>query len=336
MDQMLTKRQVEILRAIVDEFIATAEPVGSKTLMSKYHLPYSSATIRNDMQALEEIGYLEKTHTSSGRIPSTNGYRFYCQYLMENKLDESMEVMLSSIFTDTTLNFEDAMDKTCNVLSRMTNLTTGSLGPEANGQRLAHIRLFPMSDTSAIVVIITDLGHTENRTFSFDSQTDMEDLCKCCDLLNDRLQGTPLSELIDRMESIKPLLVEQFGKAEMLYKAFVSAFIKFSKERVNFTGTENLMYQPEFNDIEKLKAVVSMLKDDDNVSKLTGQNSIALKTSEKNELIWVDDMAIVSSSFKINNEDAKLMVVGPSRMDYDSITSMLSYITEKMEKYFNK
>ena len=333
---MLTRRQIEILKATVEEFIQTAEPVGSKTLMTKYHLPYSSATIRNDMQALENEGYLEKTHTSSGRVPSTKGYRFYCENLLENKLDSKMELMLDNIFTDRTLSFEDAMNESCRVLANMTNLTTGSLGPDSSRQCLSHIRLFPMSATNAIVVFITDLGHTENRTFTFDDSLDMEDLQKCCELLNDRLRGTPLDELVEKMDEIKPILVDQFGKADMLYKAFVAAFMKFSQDRVNFTGTENLMYQPEFNDVTTLREIVSTLKDENTITRLKANAPMAVKTGSNSELMWMDNMAIASTSFKINNEDARLMVVGPTRMDYDSIISMLDYIAERMEQYFGK
>ena len=115
---MLTPRRIEIFKAIVDEFIKTAEPVGSKALQIKYLLPYSSATIRNDMQILEEMGYLEKTHTSSGRIPSTKGYRFYCENLLDDaKIDKRMEVAIKAAFKMTNMNIEEAVRQSCQILS---------------------------------------------------------------------------------------------------------------------------------------------------------------------------------------------------------------------------
>lgn len=332
---MLTKRQIEILKVTVEDFIATAEPVGSKTLMTKYHLNYSSATIRNDMQALENEGYLEKQHTSSGRVPSTKGYRFYCENLLENNKDEKMELMLDDIFSDRTLNFEDAMDESCKVLASMTRLTTGAIGPDSSCQKLSYIKLFPMGERSAIVVFITDLGHTENRSFNFADSLDMEDLQRCCDLLNERLQGTPLDQLVDKMEGIKAILVQQFAQADMMYKAFVSAFMKFKKDQVQFRGTENLMDQPEFNNVNELKQIVSLLKDSNSLSVMANNSQMVLKKDEKNELMWMDNIAIASSKFKINDDEARLMVVGPSRMDYQSVLSMLDYISKKMEQYFN-
>ncbi len=334
-EKMLTRRQIEILKVTVEEFIATAEPVGSKTLMNKYHLNYSSATIRNDMQVLENEGYLEKQHTSSGRVPSTKGYRFYCENLLDDCKDEKMELMLDDIFSDRTLNFEDAMDESCRLLASMTNLTTGAIGPDSSSQCLSYIKLFPMSETSAIVVFITDLGHTENRSFNFEDGLVMDDLQRCCDLLNERLKGTPLDQLVDKMEGIKTILIQQFAQADMMYKAFISAFMKFKKEHVSFTATENLMYQPEFNDVNELKQIVTLLKDDNSLSMMANSTQMVLKKDDNNELMWLDNIAIASSKFKINDDEARLMVVGPCRMNYQSVLSMLDYISKKMEEYFN-
>ena len=123
---MLTPRRIEIFKAIVDEFIKTAEPVGSKTLQQKYNLSYSSATIRNDMMVLEDMGYLEKTHTSSGRVPSTLGYKFYCENLLENSgIDRRMEVAIRDAFEASNMNIEEAVRQSCAILSEMTNMTTG-------------------------------------------------------------------------------------------------------------------------------------------------------------------------------------------------------------------
>ena len=142
---MLTPRRIELFKAIVDEYIRTAEPVGSKTLQVKYKLPYSSATIRNDMQVLEEMGYLEKTHTSSGRIPSTQGYKFYCENLLKNSsIDKKMEVAIRNAFEISNLSISEAVQQSCRILSEMTNMTTGAIGPDNSAQRLEHIKLFPI------------------------------------------------------------------------------------------------------------------------------------------------------------------------------------------------
>ena len=334
---MLTRRRIEIFKCIVDEFVRTAEPIGSKTLMEKYHLPYSSATIRNEMLALEEMGYLEKTHTSSGRIPSTQGYRFYCEHLLEKRMDEKMELALSEVFATRHLNMDDAIKRSCDILSQMTNLTSGVLGPNASLQRLEHIKLFPINDRSAVAVFITDTGHTENKTFTFSDAVSVEDIQNCTAILNDRLKGTPIQEVVEKMQSLKPILASSVKRHEMLFQAFVSAFVKFASENVYFSGKGNMLYQPEFSDIEKLRSLMGMLEDTTLWRNIGNQNQLAIKTSTSSELVWMDDVAVVSSSFRINaEEEGKLMVVGPSRMDYDRIVSVLEYISDRLEELYGQ
>ena len=165
---MLTSRKIEILKAIVESFIATAEPVGSKTLVEKFDLPYSSATIRNEMLELETLGFLEKTHTSSGRIPSTLGYRYYVEHLMVEKIDNNLQTALQVVFSDRQLKIEEVIKRSCDILAQMTNLTSMVLGPEANVQTLEHINLFPVDQNKVVAVFITNSGHTENRVFQFE------------------------------------------------------------------------------------------------------------------------------------------------------------------------
>ena len=201
---MLTTRRQMILKAIVEEFIKTAEPVGSKTLVEKYGMPYSSATIRNEMNYLETEGLLEKTHTSSGRIPSTLGYRYYVENLMDKEVFQQDRYQLQTFMADNNVPLEDVIQRSCEILSSMTNLTSVVLGPDANKQTLAHIKLFPLDSNSCVAIFITDQGHTENKTFRFDDDITMEDISSCTEILNDRLVGTPINEIVDKMNEIKP------------------------------------------------------------------------------------------------------------------------------------
>ncbi len=336
---MLTQRKIEIFKAIVEEFVSTAEPVGSKTLMEKYNLAYSSATIRNDMMDLEEMGYLEKTHTSSGRIPSTKGYRFYCEHLLEEEqVDQDTKYQVQQIFNSKQLNMEDAIKQSCEILSQMTNLTSGVLGANASKQQLEHIKVFPISDSSAVVVFITNTGHTENKTFNFDDEVSIEDISTCCQILNDRLRGTYLEDVVEKMQSLEVLLASQVRKHEQLFAAFMNAFIKFASENVYFSGTQNMLYQPEFADIEKLKGLMSMLDDASIWRNIELEASeIAVRTNQRSQLVWKDDVAVVTTKFFLNHEDeGQLMVVGPSRMDYDRIVSLLEYISLTIEKFYGK
>lgn len=335
---MLTARRIDILKAIVEEFVETAEPVGSKTLVDKYKLPYSSATIRNDMATLELMGYLEKPHTSAGRVPSNKGYRFYCEHLLERPVDEEVKYALSNIFQRESMNVEEAIKESCKIISDMTNLTSGVLGPDASKQTLEHLRLFPIDEKTAVCVFITNLGHTENKIFSFQDAVSVEDIKTCTDILNDRLKGTAIIDLSYKLESLRPILSENVKRHEMLFNAFAGAFVKFASETLYFQGTSNIMYQPEFHDIEKLKSFVKMLDNSElwrNLGNSSNANELSVVTSEGTELVWMNDLAIVSSDVKVNNQDTvKLMVVGPNRMQYDRIIGLLDFITKEIEKMY--
>ncbi len=336
--EMLTPRRIEIFKAIVDEYIRTAEPVGSKTLQVRYHLPYSSATIRNDMQVLEEMGYLEKTHTSSGRIPSTQGYKFYCENMLsESSLDKRMEVAIRDAFTAVNMNMEDAIQESCRILSEMTNMTTGAIGPDSSNQRMAHIKVFPLDDRNAVCVFITDSGHTETRNFHFDADVSASDIETCTEILNAKLSGVPLTELADRMNDLKPVFASVVNQHETLFAAFVQAFVRFANDNVYFSGRDRMLYQPEFEDISKLKKLMSML---DNASVWrdldSSKTAVAVRTTKGAELTWLNDVAIVRSTFRVNDHDTgQLVVVGPSRMNYDRVVSMLDYVARMIEQMYN-
>ncbi len=336
---MLTPRRIEIFKAIVDEYIRTAEPVGSKTLQQKYKLPYSSATIRNDMQILEEMGYLEKTHTSSGRIPSTQGYKFYCENMLDSSsIDKKMEVAIRDAFDTSALNIEDAVRVSCNIMSEMTNLTAGAIGPDSSLQKLAHIKLLPLDERNAVCVFVTDTGHTETKNFRFDTDISVKDIESCTDLINSKLRGVPIAELPERMEELRPSFNTLIQQHEVLFTAFVQAFIKFASENIYFSGKDKMLYQPEFEDINKLKELMNMLNDSTVWRSVhENENAVAIRTNKGAELTWFNDVAVVKSSFKVNeNETGQLMVVGPSRMNYDKIVSMIEYAAQMIEKMYRR
>lgn len=338
----LTQRMVEILRTIVDDFVSTAEPVGSKTLVEKYGLPYSSATIRNDMAALEAMGYLEKPHTSAGRIPSNKGYQYYCEHLLKKDMDDEVKYALANIFDKRSANIEDAIKESCKIVSEMTNLASGMLGPDAKNQTLEHIKVFQIDPKTAVCVFITNTGYTENKTFNFQDEVTIDDIQTCTDILNDRLKGTLIYELPEKLESLKPILTKSIQRFEMLYNAFAGAFVKFASETLYFDGTNNMMYQPEYADVEKLKELTKFFDDSklfrSLVDKQTGNSDVVAITPKGTELVWKDDIAIVSSEIKISdnpNENARLMVVGPRRMEYSRVVNLLDFICKEIEDMFN-
>lgn len=335
---MITNRQTAIFKAIVDEFTRTAEPVGSKKLMDLLDFACSSATIRNEMVALEELGLLEKTHTSSGRIPSSKGYRFYVEHLMEKHLDEGVKDSLQELFSERHYSMDEIVKRSCDILSQMTSLTSVVLGPESRYQTLQHIQLFPLTERSAVAVIITDHGHTENKTFHFDMDISMEDIKTCCNLLNDKLGGTPINEVVTRMQEIQPLMAAHVARHEVLFEAFVGAFMKFANDHVYCSGQSNMLYQPEFADIEKLKELMKMLEDSTLFRQIANHDgNVAIEIGAENGLIQLNDVAVVSSRFRMNDtEEGELMIVGPTRMQYNRVVALMEYMSKVLEDLYRQ
>lgn len=338
---MLTNRQIAIFKTIVDEFTRTAEPVGSKTLMSMLAIPCSSATIRNEMAELENQGLLEKTHTSSGRIPSSAGYRYYVENLMEKELDEGVKNSLQKVFKERHYSMDEIVQRSCEILSQMTSLTSVVLGPDSKCQRLQHIQLVPISDRSAVAIFITDHGHTENKTFQFDEKVSVEDIQNCCTILNEKLTGTPISSVVERMQEIQPLLAAHITRHEVLFQAFVNAFMRFASDNVYCSGQSNMLYQPEFADIEKLKQLMNMLEDSSVWRQLANHDGDLMvrigSDVNDNELLQLDDVAVVASKFKINNdEEGQLMIVGPTRMQYNRVVALMEYMSKVIEQMYQE
>lgn len=338
---MLTNRQISIFKTIVDEFTKTAEPVGSKTLMSLLDFSCSSATIRNDMVVLEEEGLLEKTHTSSGRIPSSVGYRYYVENLMEKHLDEGVKTSLQKVFKERHYSMDEIVKKSCDILSQMTSLTSVVLGPDSKCQRLKHIQLVPINERSAVAIFITDHGHTENKTFQFDENVGVEDIQNCCTIMNEKLSGTPINDVVERMQEIQPLLAAHITRHEVLFQAFVNAFMRFATDNVYYSGQSNMLYQPEFADIEKLKQLMCMLEDSSVWRQLANhEGELMIRIGDQKdacEVFQMDNVAVVASKFKLNDdEEGQLMIVGPTRMQYNRVVALMEYMSKVIEQMYQE
>lgn len=332
----LTQRQQVILKAVVEEFTRTAQPIGSKSLIPVLGISISSATIRNELALLEKEGLLEKTHTSSGRIPSQKGYRYYVENLMELSLDENMEEALRQVFSKRHLSLEDVISISCSILSEMTHLTSIALEPEQSRQTLIKLSLIPVSKTQAVAVVVTDTGQTEHRIFTFSSEVSIDDLKACTDLLNDNLRGTPMNELLEKMEEIKPLLAAHVSRHEVLFEAFVSAFMGFASHEAKVYGRANMLAQPDFTDVGQLEQLMRILENESLLHAWTEKpGNISTPIGERNELIQIGDCSVVCARFAAGQkEPGQLMVIGPSRMPYAKVIALMDYMSEQIERLF--
>lgn len=334
---MKLSRRNQIFKLIVEDFIKTANPVGSEYLLQKYHLDCSSATIRNDMVALEEEGLLEKTHTSSGRVPSSKGYRYYVEYLKEDSVDAKLKNQLQVVLKDSA-TIEEVLSESCKILSNMTDLVSVYLGPETNKERLISVQLIPLSQTSATALFVTDRGYVENKTFIFDKSVNLDDLSKTIKLINDRITGTYISELPEKLESIRPILQDYVNDYTYIFNSIAKTFFEFAASRNEFYGEDNLMKQPEFkDDPEELKKLFELFAKPENFVELL-QNGDSEKITTDQGNTNISDLSVISKEIKIPNTDkeiGKIAVVGPKRMDYAKVLNALDYTVKEIMNYIS-
>lgn len=336
---MLSARQTTVLKCIVEEFIATAEPVGSKTLMQKYQLPYSSATIRNEMAALEDLGYLEKTHTSSGRIPSASGYRYYVDHLLETRIEDKVKHQMQVIFDDHQKSMKDIVQQSCEMLSELTHLTSVVLGPDSTYESLQQITIVPLTSQSVTVIIVTDKGHVENKTFTINDHISMEDIQSCVGVMNDMLIGTPIDEVTFKLENeVRPVLAGRIQEHEILFNAFLEAFMKFAQSNVYFSGKENMLYQPEFNDVQKLRRLVHAFENSQTWNALIPSDvSEGVTVKIGADVPLINDVSVISGTFRTSETShGTISVIGPTRMPYEKVISLVEYVAKNIEVIFEE
>ncbi len=331
-------RRDKILKLIVDHFIKTAQPVGSQTLLDEYHLEYSSATIRNEMNALEVEGFIEKTHTSSGRVPSSKGYHYYVDNLREASLDEEIKHRIQTVLDHKVQSAEEVIKESCEILSHMTNLVSVVLGPNAQEEKLVNLQIIPIGERSATAVFVTDTGYVENKTFNVGEKIKLEDVQSCVKLLNDRLSGTPISELVDKMQVIKPLISDLIVGHDILYQAMLETFLRFASDRLSMYGRDRLLDQPEFaKDLNKFKKIMHMLDSPDMLRDISDQseNSMNIRIGEDDNDF--EDMAVVSAKLKVpGQKEGSIAIVGPRRMDYGKVINYLEYVVKSIEEHFEE
>lgn len=331
----LTRKQ-QILKIIVEDFIRTAKPIGSKYLIEKYNLPYSSATIRNDMQALENEGLIEKTHISSGRVPSANGYKYYVNNLRTSTVDNKFKNELKTIF-DSSKSVEDVLRESCAILSHMTNLTSVVLGPKADNERLINIHLVPINDITCTVLFVTDSGYVENKTFIISKKNKMQDIVKCLKLLDERLKGTRVKDLVEKLKEMKPILEGYMNDYSNLYNALLKLFYEFASNRSEVIGKSNLLKQPEFSgDAQEIQKILGLFDDPIKLEEIINQANEQLLINDSND--ENSNVSIVSKEIVIPGENSvgKIAVIGPKRMDYDKVINYLDYIVSEILAHMNK
>lgn len=325
---MLTTRQEKILELIVREYIKTARPVGSKLLC--HELKCSSATIRNEMATLEDLNYLEKTHVSSGRVPSEKGYRYYVDNLMQlNTINGEDLLKLQIIFNNNKIEINSCLKKSLEIVAEMTDCTSIVLGSKANLNRLKKVEVLPLSENSLLAIIVTDKGHVEHRNMNINN-IPVEEIEKSVALINKLLVGTPIDEINQKLEfEVKPIINQYVKQYKAIYSAFYQVFNDFTMDNVSIVGKNNMLNQPEFNNVEKIKSLYNKLDSQEVLNDIYAENNdISIYIGKESKVD--DDVTVIKTKYKTGNDEGTIAIIGPKRMDYERIVSMLEYIKENI------
>lgn len=328
----LDERKKKILSSIVEDYIVSAEPVGSKTLAEKYHLDYSSATIRNEMKLLEEAGYLEQPHVSAGRIPSTKGYRYYVDNLMQENMLSMVDIdyINNSItgYGDTEKLLEQAADVISKILLRPTLLSF------QGEELLENIKIIKISDQLLLIVIMSNNGTVKDCIAKLTDTVEEQTIEELSSVLNENLIGTPLEKLHIVLNTIiqKELKAFSFILGEIC-ESIKQEMVK-ERKKLN-TNVESILDLPEFADAQKAKNFVNILSTKDIIDttlQRAENNELGVIIGSESKEVLLKDYSIISLNIKTQEKDiGKIAVIGPKRMDYAKAIATLNYINHKFK-----
>ena len=334
----MDERQKSLLKEIVECYIKEVRPIGSKHLCDKFQC--SSATIRNEMAILEKLGYIEKNHISSGRIPSEAGYRYYVEYLMEPKeLNGEDMLKLQTLFSNKSLTVSDAIEKCLEIISDITNYTSVSLGKESDENVLRQVNIIPLDDVRLVALVCTDKGIVKNKHFTIPADISMGEVVKISEIINKMLIGTPLPLVGERLEyDIKPIISTQVEQYETVYGIFYDAFHDFiqNNENIHVVGKSKMLNQPEYNEPSELKRLISKLEDEEQVRKIEKNDSRDISIYIGSESNFDDNVTVVKTNYSLGGEEGTIAIIGPKRMEYDRVVTLLDYIKNNLGGDYGK
>lgn len=332
---MLTERQKLILSAIVDDYIRSAEPVGSRTISKRGDVGFSPATIRNEMSDLEELGFLEQPHTSAGRIPSHKGYRYYVDHLVKRSgLDQHELSVFKQFFAERLHEMERMIQHVGIALSGLTNYTSIVLGPELLTTTLKHLQIVPLNGESAVAIIVTNTGHVENKVISIPEGMQVNEIERVVNMLNTRLSGVPLLHFKKRLyNEISSELGKYATKYEELVGMIEGVLQSDEENRIFVSGTTNMLAQPEFKDIDKVKGILELFDESRTLVKMFAETpqGIQVRIGTENSVAAINNCSLITASYSIDGQLlGTIGLLGPTRMEYGKVISLLDHLSKDM------
>lgn len=328
-------RKFRILRAIIDDYILTAIPVGSRTISKKYEMGLSSATIRNEMSDLEELGYLDQPHVSAGRIPSAKAYRLYVDQLLQNgsiRTGDAADVR--AYFTNRAQQMEDVISRAAQALSGLTHYTSLVMSPKGAELRIRTLQLVPVSSQSALLVIVTDGGIMRDSVIRVGNDMDSDALYAVSRMLTERLSGHTLSEALALIKE-----TERDMQAERQVLSGVAEFLdavdsEGGKAKLTLGGASNILNFPEYSDVEKARCFLSVLETKDKLLKLMenhGEMAFTVRIGPETGIPELEDCSLVTATYRLSdNTHGTIGVIGPTRMQYGRVLSVLSAMGKQL------
>lgn len=340
----LDKRKLQVLHAIIQSYIMNAEPIGSRTISKKFDLGVSSATIRNEMSDLEELGYLVQPHTSSGRIPSDKAYRLYVNAIIPIlNLEPLFSKSQIENMIDGEEEIENLIENMAKLLSKVTSYTAIALSPQLNKSKIKSIQLVPIDDMRIMVVLVTDSGVVKNKIVKLDEDIHYDRLNVLTNTLNEEFRGLTVNEI---SKDFGEKLIKEIYKADSPIIKIVP-FIIDSLEGTEETslylnGITNILNFPEYNDLSRAKEFLSFMENKDNLLEILIRNKthgINAVIGDENEHEAIKTCSIITTDYSIDGKIiGKIGVIGPTRMDYEkvlnSVKSLSLDLNDLIEKYF--
>lgn len=327
---MLSIRQKDILKFITEHYIRTVEPVSSSDICDLFGV--SSATVRNEMAFLEKCGYIAKTHFASGRKPTELGYKYYVDNLMDHIDSDCSKVR--SLFDSSGIVLKDAVYESVKLISELTDYSVVMLGTNSKFEKLSEVKIVCVDNHSVVSIVVTNTGRVFNQVVSVDEDLNLDELKETVATISDLLAGTPMSEVNNKLDlEVKPVIKTFIDQHTALYEAFLESIISISKNRsedIKFRGQDKLINQPEFDDIELIRKFIKQINDDTLLQLLNYTENIDIRIGEENAVS--KELSIITTSYQTGGEEANVAVIGPTRMDYSKVVSLLQEIRENLDR----
>lgn len=337
---MLDDRKLKILQAIIDDYISSAEPVGSRTIAKKHELGLSSATIRNEMADLEEMGFLEQPHTSAGRVPSDKGYRLYVDQIM--KINDLSDIEIENIRTAMDIKINELSQIIRNasvVMSQFTKYTSMAVTPQIKRSVLKAVQVVPIEPGKALVIVVTDSNTVRNNLIKIPEKITPDFLIQVSNLLNEKLKGFTLEMLKNNFLNgeAEQLTSLPYDLVRPIMDSIEDLIKLIDRPEIYLEGTTNILNFPEFKEVQKAKEFLSLLDEKKLMSELlnnhSSKNEIIIQIGNENVLQGIKDCSIVTASYSVDDYViGSIGIIGPTRMEYSKVVSSLNYIRNKINQ----